>query len=130
MNSVVLSGRLTQKPELRSTESGKKVSHFTLAVRRSKSDEADFIDCCCFDTQAENLCKYQDKGNLLMISGRIRESKWVDTNGQNRRRTMIEASAIEYASQPQTQAYEAKNDQFEAYKNMGEQVKADYDLPF
>ena len=130
MNTVILSGRLTSKPELRSTEKGKKICNFTLAVRRSKSDEADFIDCSCFDTQAENLCKYQDKGNLILLTGRIKDSKWVDTNGQNRRRTMIEASTIEYASLPQTSAYEAKNDQKEAYKNMGEKVKADYDLPF
>jgi len=132
MNTVILSGRLTSKPELRSTESGVSICNFSIAVKRAKSDEVDFIDCSCYDKQAENLSKYQDKGSLVLVTGRIKENRWTDKDGQNRRKTIIEASSIEYISQPQTQAYVAKKGQNEAYENMGERIKAEntYELPF
>ena len=72
MNVVILSGRLTKKPELRSTASGTSVCNYSLAVDNNKIDEngkrcVDFIDCVCFGKQAENLAKYQDKGNIIEV---------------------------------------------------------------
>ena len=57
MNKVILIGRLTKDPDIRNTQSGATVAHYTLAVDRPKRDgeeqSADFIPCTCFGKSAE-----------------------------------------------------------------------------
>lgn len=72
MNKVICIGRLVSDPELRKTVNGEYFSGFTLAVNRIKSDKADFIDCICYKKNAENLCQYIKKGDLISIVGSIR----------------------------------------------------------
>ena len=76
INSVVLVARLVKTPELKMTQSNIPFTNFTVAVNRqfkseSGEQEADFINCITWRAQAENLCKYQTKGSLIGISGRI-----------------------------------------------------------
>ena len=80
MNKVFLVGRLTKKPEVRYNANNTAISNFTLAVDR-KTDkegnrETDFISCKCFNNLAVNLVKYQDKGNLLAMCGRIQTGSY------------------------------------------------------
>ncbi|MCT7850547.1 MAG: single-stranded DNA-binding protein, partial [Lactobacillus iners] len=63
INNVVLVGRLTRDPDLRTTESGISVATFTLAVDRQFSNsqgerEADFINCVVWRKAAENLANF------------------------------------------------------------------------
>ena len=66
INRVVLVGRLTKEPELRTTPSGAKVCQYTLAVNRTRKAEgqpdADFINCVTWNRQAETMAQYLDKG--------------------------------------------------------------------
>ena len=76
LNQIVLVGRLTKDPEVKETDTGKKVSHITLAVPRSykNSDgeyESDFINCTLWTGIAENTAEYCHKGDLLGVKGRI-----------------------------------------------------------
>lgn len=76
LNQIVLVGRLTKDPEVRETDTGKKVSHITLAVPRSYKNssgeyESDFINCTLWTGVAENTAEYCKKGDLLGIKGRI-----------------------------------------------------------
>ena len=76
INNVVLVGRLTRDPELRTTGSGISVATFTLAVDRqftnaSGQREADFISCVIWRKAAENFCNFTSKGSLVGIQGRI-----------------------------------------------------------
>ena len=64
MNQVVLTGRLTKDVELKHTQSDKAVASFTLAVDKY-GEGADFINCIVWGKQAENLCKYQEKGSQI-----------------------------------------------------------------
>lgn len=70
MNQVTISGRLTKQPELRMTESRKKVVTGTLAVARTK-EVTDFIDFVAWETLAERLEKYTDKGGRVIITGEL-----------------------------------------------------------
>lgn len=75
MNKVVLVGRLTSKPELKNSND-KAYTKFAIAVNRSykNSDgtrDADFINLIAWGKNAENICKYLDKGNLIAIDGSI-----------------------------------------------------------
>lgn len=97
MNKVVLIGRLTQNPKLRYTQAGKEVASFTLAVNRFRKDGvADFIRCSCWGKTAENLAKYQTKGNQIAIAGRIRTGSYNDKDGKKVYTTEVVADEIEY----------------------------------
>ena len=128
MNSIVLSGRLTKKPELRTTQSGKSLCNFSLAVNRYASDEADFIDCVCFNKVAENLYKYQDKGSMIELSGKIQNNKYVDKDGKNVYKTIVCVDMINYINSAQTSVKTSKNDENDAYTDMGRRIENE--LPF
>ena len=87
MNKVFLIGRLTRDPELRYTGSNTAVATFSLAVNRNFSNqngerEADFINCVVWDKQAENLVRYQHKGNQIAVEGRIQTRNYDDKDGK------------------------------------------------
>ena len=78
INRIILVGRLTRDPELRSTQSGKSVVSFTLAVDRRKSRDADpnmptadFISCVAWNQTAELMSRYTHKGSQIGVEGRI-----------------------------------------------------------
>ena len=95
MNQVILTGRLTKDPELRTTTSDKQVASFTLAVDKY-GEGADFINCIVWGKQAENLCKYQEKGSQIGLSGRIQVRSYEDDKGNKRNITEVVADSIEY----------------------------------
>lgn len=76
MNRVILIGRITAKPELNYTASNMAVTKFTIAVDRGKDKGADFIRVTAFDRQAENICRYMDKGRMIAIEGRIQTGSY------------------------------------------------------
>lgn len=86
MNRVILVGRITKDPELKTTQSGVSVVTFTLAVNRSFTDasgerQADFVQCVVWRKQAENLSKYVSKGALLGVEGRIQTRNYESETG-------------------------------------------------
>ncbi|MEE1054531.1 MAG: single-stranded DNA-binding protein, partial [Acutalibacteraceae bacterium] len=87
-NLVVLTGRLTADPELKTTPNGISVTSFSIAVdRRYRSGEerqTDFINIVAWRTSAEFICKYFKKGNLIGIEGSIQTRRYQDKNGNNR----------------------------------------------
>lgn len=103
MNRVVLVGRLTKDPELRSTNSGLSVSSFTVAVNRNFKNkegvvEADFINVSIFGKQADNVHKYCFKGSQVGIEGRIQTRSYDAEDGSKRYVTEVIADNIEFLS--------------------------------
>lgn len=83
MNKVILTGRLTAKPELNYTQSQMAVTKFTIAVDRfSKDKGADFIRVTVFGRQAENVCRYMDKGRMIAVEGLIQTGSYKDRDGK------------------------------------------------
>ena len=70
MNSVCLIGRTTADIELRTTQSGKSVASFTLAVRKYDS-KAIFIKCVAWGKTAEIASEHVRKGNKVGVVGSI-----------------------------------------------------------
>ena len=73
INNVVLMGRLTADPELRTTTSGISTSRFTIAVDRAyakngEERQADFIRVLAWRQQAEFICRYFKKGSMIAIT--------------------------------------------------------------
>ena len=119
MNKVFLIGRLTKDPEIRYNSQNIAITRFTLAVARPKQkdreEEADFISCVCFNNQAKNFVKYQKKGNLVAVFGRIRTGFYDDEKTNKRVYTTdVIADEIKYLSfkeESQTQINQNANNQ-------------------
>ncbi len=87
LNKVVLMGRFTKDPELRSTPQGVSVCNFRLGVTRNYktngSYESDFIDCVAWRNTAEFISKFFKKGNLVCVEGSLQSRSW-EQDGQRR----------------------------------------------
>ncbi|MCR5090174.1 MAG: single-stranded DNA-binding protein [Oscillospiraceae bacterium] len=100
LNHIVIMGRLTRDPELRTTQSGVNVASFTVAVDRDfggrdgNDRQTDFIDCVAWRQTGEFVSKYFQKGSLIVVSGRLQSRKWQDREGQNRTSWEISADNV------------------------------------
>ena len=88
MNKVILMGRLTRDPDIRSSsgEESMLIARYTLAVdRRTKQNNneqtADFISCVAFGKAAEFAEKYFHQGMRVLITGRIQTGSYTNKDG-------------------------------------------------
>ncbi len=102
MNKVILIGRLSRDPELRTTPNNISVATFSIAVSRpfspqnSGSPETDFINCVVWRRQAENLAKYCHKGSQIAIEGRIQSRSYNAQDGSKRYVTEVMCDNITF----------------------------------
>lgn len=132
MNNIVLAGRLTKAPELKTTNSGVDVLPFTMAVNRAyakSNDEvtADFIPCIAWRKTATFISKYFDKGDGIVIKGRLETRKWVDNNGNNRVSYEVIVENTEF---PQGKSKNNTTATNIPTPSMVEDLPVDDDLPF
>lgn len=99
-NVVILTGRLTADPELKTTNSGISVTSFSIAVNRrykaGEESQADFINIVAWRQSAEFVAKYFKKGNLIGIEGSIQTRKYTDKNGNNRVAFEVVANNVQF----------------------------------
>ena len=123
MNEVLLIGRITNDLELKDIN-GIKLVNFNIAVNRQDKDKkTDFIPVTVFNQMAENLCKYQKKGNLLAIKGSIRQNEYTDKENNKRYSFNVVASKVQFL--------ESNNKDYNNYKNEAtSKTIDDDDVPF
>jgi single-strand DNA-binding protein len=88
-NNVTVAGRLTEKPNLRSVGKGTTLATFTVAVNDSKRDDTDFFDCTMWGKTAENFCKYIQKGQVVLLNGRLQQQRWEDKESGAKRSKIV-----------------------------------------
>ena len=131
MNKVFLIGRLTKDPELRYSINNVAVCRFTLAVNRpkqkDKEQEADFISCVAYNKLGENITKYQTKGNLLAIIGRIQTGSYDAQDGSKRYTTDVVVNEAQFLTaktdsqngqEPQNSGQEPNEENLEKYTQL------------
>jgi single-strand DNA-binding protein len=98
LNKVMLIGRLTRDPELRSTPSGKSVASFSIATSRQWTDaqgqkqkQSEFHNCVVWGKLAEVAQQYLRKGSQLYLEGRLQTRDWTGQDGVKRYRTEVVA---------------------------------------
>ncbi len=102
LNKVILMGRFTRDPELRSTPQGISTCSFTLAVdrnfaRQGEERKADFINCVAWRQTAEFVSKYFKKGTLAAIEGSIQTRSWDDPEGKRHYATDVVVNQVYFA---------------------------------
>ena len=108
LNKIILMGRLTRDPELRSTPQGTPVATFTLAVDRdfkaqNGQKETDFIDIVAWRSTAEFVSKYFTKGRMAVVEGRLQIREYTDKDGNKRRIAEVVADNV-YFGDSKTQS--------------------------
>ena len=100
LNHIVIMGRLTRDPELRTTQSGVSVASFTVAVDRDYAGrdgndrQTDFFDCSAWRQTGEFVSKYFHKGSMIVVSGRMQSRKYQDREGNNRTAWDLQADNV------------------------------------
>ena len=151
MNKVILIGRLTKDPELRTTTSGTATTSFTVAVDRTFVNqqtgqrEADFINCVVWRKQAENVSRYTTKGSQVAVEGRIQTRSYDAQDGTKRYVTEIVCDNVTFLGSKNSNNNKASfNNDFsgasqdiettdlseDPYASMGDEVILDDALPF
>jgi len=103
-NKVTLLGNLTRDPELRTTPSGRSVCSFSLAVNRTwnnqqgeKQEDVSFFDCTAWGKAGEIINQYTQKGQALLISGRLNQRTW-EQDGQKRSKVDVVVEDFNFIS--------------------------------
>ena len=129
LNHITLMGRLTRDPEARTTNNGKSVTGFTLAVDRDFGREygevtTDFINIVTWNKTADFVSQYFKKGQLVVVSGRLQMRDWEDKNGNKRTIAKVIADNVYFGERKQSTAEGAteklKSVEFEDFDDDGE----------
>ena len=101
LNRIQLIGRLGRDPETRSTPTGKKVCHFSLAVNRhwrSAEGEAkeatDWFNVEAWGRLGEVCQEYLGKGSLIYIEGRLQVDQY-EKEGEKRTASKVVAQMMQ-----------------------------------
>ena len=137
MNKAIITGRLTKDPVLEHTKNGTPICQFNIAtnrpVYRDGKRETDFITCIVWNKLAENLVKYQRKGNLIAISGELRVDTFTGKDGEKKYKSYVLVNEVEYLEAKK----DMPDDEYEEFQNISSKTKreeqiqiTDSDLPF
>lgn len=86
LNKVLYIGRITNDLEIRVTKNDKKYIFFDIAINDGYGEQqtTNYINCITWNKRAENLAKYQKKGNLILVEGKTESYKNKDGLSQTR----------------------------------------------
>lgn len=148
LNKVMIIGRLTADPQLRSTKNGQAVASFSVATNRQwtdqanqKREEVEFHNIVVWGRQAEIVSKYLVKGQVVYVEGRLSTRSYEDKAGVKKYTTEIVAERVQFGpkasgsvnSKPQTVNSGGQNAPAPLEEiptiNIDEEIKAE-DLPF
>jgi single-strand DNA-binding protein len=119
-NKVILIGNLGQDPETKTTESGKKVTHFTLATDDGyknsdgqKVSETTWHNIVAWNGLADIAGRFLKKGHQTAVEGRIVYRTYEDKKGITKYITEIVLSDLMLLRNGKGQVQEAKDDKAE-----------------
>ena len=102
INTITITGRCTNAPELRSVKAGKtKDDGYVAEVNIAVNKDKDTVFCCpvvAWGSMAKALAEYVDKGDKITVSGYLAYKSWENDAGEKRSRTYINANSIEFTT--------------------------------
>lgn len=142
-NKVILMGRLTRDPELRSTASGLNICKISIAVsRKFKSadgetkEETTFVDVDSFGKQAEVIAKFFSKGKPIFIEGRLKFEQWETNNGEKRSKMGVVLENFQFIGEKSDSSFSSNSTSSPASRTLeparvsDSHLDMDEDVPF
>lgn len=131
LNKVILCGRVTKAPEIKSTTSGKKVARISLATNqfmgKGKEDKTTFHNLVAWSSIADVAEKYITKGQEIMIEGHIDNRTYKKKDGSNGYISEVVVERLQLGSSPVAKKVEVEEDEIPIIDE--EEVNID-DIPF
>lgn len=138
LNNVTIAGRLVKSPEMRTTQSGKNVTSFTVAVERDYQQggerKTDFVNCFIWGSGANFVSTYFGKGSMILVTGRLESRIWADRNDNKRTEWEVNADHVYFGGDKKQensnyQPPQAQNVSAAEFEELGDS-DADGELPF
>lgn len=130
-NKVILGGRLTAKPELKTTQSGVSVCTFCIAVNRKVKDApTDFFNVTAWRKSAEIVAQYFDKGSSICVIGSIQNRTWTDKQNIKHLATDIVADEVSFVDGKQDSEPAYTPSTYAPAAPQLEEIQTSDDLPF
>ena len=136
LNKVILLGNLTRDPELRYTASGLAVTSFGMAVngRVKQGDEWKevpcFVDISVFGRTAENCSEYLNKGQQVLIEGRLNFRQWETDEGQRRSKLDVVANNVQFMARSGDRSGPRQGQETRPKQASNDDPGPDDDIPF
>lgn len=149
MNKVLLIGRFTKDPEMRTSANGLEVARYSIAATgefvKNGERDVEFINCVSFGQTANLISRFCKKGNLVSVTGRIKNGSYDAKDGSKRYTTDVVVEQIEFlgknnqGNNPEEVTSEVVNEpniettdvSEDPYKDFGEEITlSSDDLPF
>ena len=103
MNNVILTGRLTRDPEMKTFDDGTSLCSFTLAVDKGK-DATVFVACQSYDQKADLMGKTLRKGSFINVQGRLDQRVFETQSGEKKQVTFVRVDTFDYLEKKSTDA--------------------------
>jgi len=107
INRVVLIGRLTRDPELRSTPAGTAVCGLRIACNSSHRDPGgdyverpNYFDVTAFGAAGESVAEHMRKGSRVAVDGRLAWREWETADAQRRQAVSVIADTVQFLDRP------------------------------
>ena len=135
MQKLIIIGNLTNDPEIRSTQTGKNVCTFTIAVNRKKVSEpqTDFFRINAWNGLADTCARFLNKGKKVAVVGELQARTYEDKQGKTRLSLDVSADEVEFLS-PKEEKPKKEKENSDGYDNPADlagftDIRSD-DLPF
>ena len=111
LNKSVFIGRMCKDIELRTTQGGKTVGTFTVAVDDGYGEKktTDFIDCVAWEKTAGFIHNHFGKGRMIVIVGKIKTRTWEDNDGNKRKAVEVLVNEVDFSGEKKEEKQEAEN---------------------
>lgn len=102
LNRIQLIGRLGKDPESKFTPTGKKVTHFSLAVTQhwksggESKENTEWVNIEAWGRLGEVCQEYLKKGSLVYLEGRLKTEKYEGKEGDTKYFTKVVALTLQF----------------------------------
>ncbi len=103
-NKIIVMGNLVRDPSSKEIGKDSTVCNFTIAAnrKRGENEEVAYIDFAAFGKQAEVIDKHVNKGDRLLVEGRLRTESW-EADGNKRSKLSGVVEQFSFANGPKGQ---------------------------
>ena len=108
-NLVVIEGNAVRDADIKTTATGAMICKMSIANNRfyksgdGYEKEVSYFDVDCFGEVARLCADKVKRGSEVRVTGRLKQSRWQQDDGQNRNAVVIVASLVEFGSKAREQ---------------------------